>query len=156
MESTLKRRRLATRVSRLLASDPAHSWPLMEEARRLLQLERKVLAALDPELGRHCRVAAFRDGDLLLLAASPAWATRLRYAAPAIVEQLRGAGGFPGVRKVRVRVHAGDRPKPPDERPGPRLSRANAELIEQTALSLARGTLRDALLRLAGRAGKKR
>ena len=154
-ESTLKRRKLATRMSHLLASDPAHPWPLMETAHRLLQLERRVAGALEPELRRHCRVAGLRGDELMLLASSPAWATRLRYAAPALIERLRDSGVVPRIRNIQVRVQMESGPQPGPRHPPARLSRASGELIEATALGLGPGTLREALLRLARRAKEK-
>lgn len=90
----------------------------------------------------HC-VAARRDGDtLIVLADSPVWATRLRYALPRIMRDLP-------VRNLRVRVApTAETPRRP--RKGvPKLPESAAAALEHTADSLDDPELSAVLRRIA-------
>jgi hypothetical protein len=68
--------------------------------------------ALAPELAAELRSASLRDdGTLVVLAASPAWAARLRFEEPALLACCRGS--HPAVARLRVRV-AGAAPEASD------------------------------------------
>jgi predicted nucleic acid-binding Zn ribbon protein len=58
---------------------------------------------LDPTLARHCRFACLRDGAVVFLADTPAWATRLRLHSPRLLEHARGALGL-AVDRIQVGV----------------------------------------------------
>ena len=108
-------------------------------------------AAAGEELGRYFRPYRFEDGTLYLQTPSPAWASRLRHRRFSLVEALRAAPGFSGLKKVQVRV----RPEPPmgTDRGGRRrrsavLSRNSARVIREAAKTLGDRELREALGRL--------
>ena len=68
-----------------------------------------------PELAAHCRPESLRDGELVLVAESTAWATQVRLLARTLVTRLSAELG-PGVVS-RVRVHG---PTAPSWQRGPR------------------------------------
>lgn len=70
------------------------------QADRTLQAVRE---ALPEDLAGHVWGAAVRDGQLTVLVASAAWATRLRYHAPGLKEDVAGRLGT-ALAKVTVRV----------------------------------------------------
>ena len=51
---------------------------LVETARHLEAWDRRLRALLPPRLAAECRLANVRDGQLVFLAQSPAWASKLR------------------------------------------------------------------------------
>ena len=70
------------------------------EADRALQAVR---AALPEGLGERVWGAAIRDGTLTVLVASAAWATRVRYHAPGLQEDVGSRLGVT-LQRVQVRV----------------------------------------------------
>ena len=70
------------------------------EADRALQAVR---AALPEDLGERVWGAAIRDGTLTVLVASAAWATRVRYHAPGLKNDVGGQLGVV-LQKVQIKV----------------------------------------------------
>ena len=63
---------------------------LMPQAERLIEL-REILASLLPEsLARHCSVANFKQGRVIILASNGATAAKLKLMLPALTEQFSG------------------------------------------------------------------
>jgi predicted nucleic acid-binding Zn ribbon protein len=68
------------------------------------------------DLAAHTRPDSFADGELVVLADSPAWATQVRLLAPALVGRLNAELGDGAVGRVKVRG-----PAPPRRRGGWRV-----------------------------------
>ena len=63
---------------------------LMPQAERLIEL-REILASLLPEsLARHCSVANFKQGRVIIFASNGATAAKLKLMLPALLEQFSG------------------------------------------------------------------
>ncbi len=114
-------------------------------------------ASCVPEpLGSHVHPVRFVAGLLFLQVNTPAWASRLRYEKPALLELLRKSPAFRGIGDIRYRVEPIARAPRPEQTATPtpsRLSAKAAEVVAQTAGSIADPGLRAALERLA-RAGQ--
>jgi len=79
---------------------------LVDRAREAGELASVVRALLPEELGTHVTGAVLRDETVVILADSAAWASRIRFHAPALVAQL--APRYDGaVERVRVKVRPG-------------------------------------------------
>jgi hypothetical protein len=129
--------------------------PIMmdERVRRRLNqvhvLDAAVRRHLPTRLIEHCWAADYLDGTLVLAAASPVWATQLRFHTGALRQAL-SREAVPRVANIRVRVlPQALAAQPPLPRPS--LSEAAAAGIAATAGNLTPSPLRDALLRLAKR-----
>jgi hypothetical protein len=90
-----------------------------------------------------------KNGLLVLLADSPVWASRLRYASHDLQRQLILHGW--SIRRTQSKVSI---PKKLTEynakiRPTMPLSQANAELLRSVAESIQNKELKDALIRLS-------
>jgi len=110
----------------------------------------KQLRSLLPEpLSAHCVWSILKQGELIVLVDSPAWASRLRYLSPKITQQLRQTGL--AVRGVQVKVSLSNKrhmPRKKIRRATP-ISNANAKLLSSVAESVDDDELRNALLRLS-------
>jgi len=71
------------KLDRILATEPSLQ-PVLAKAHELRALAGLLDGFLPPELARQTRVASYRDGQLVLLAASPAAAAKLRLLAPSL------------------------------------------------------------------------
>lgn len=86
---------------------------LVERARDLRALQAVLATRLGSDFSRYCQVAGLReDGTLVLVAGSPAWATRFRYLAPDLVTWARESRipELQGMRAVHVSVSRGPLP----------------------------------------------
>lgn len=122
---------------------------LARRARELDELDRKLRATLPSPLREQVRFADLRDGRLVFLAPSSAWASRIRLYQAQILEAARAIGAK--ANSVAVKVA----PLPPEEiipdRHKP-LSASAARHLRSAAASLSDPTLRDLFLELASQA----
>lgn len=123
--------------------------PISAKARQLTDLTQRIRACLPADLADHCRVIGLREGCLRLAAESPAWAARLRFQAPRLVQQLRQRGAAT-LHTVQVQIAPAAAPRTPPSRK-PRMTAENARLLEQTARAIEDPGLARALTRLARR-----
>lgn len=123
--------------------------PISLKARQLADLGQRVQACLPAELAGQCRVIGLRDGCLRLATDTPAWAARLRFQAPRLVQQLRQRGAVT-LHSVQVQISPAATPRTPPTRK-PRMTTENARLLEQTARAIEDPGLARALTRLARR-----
>jgi hypothetical protein len=72
------------KLDRILAAEPTLQ-PVLTKAQELRALAGWLDGFLPPELGRQARVVNFRDGEIVLVAASSAAAAKLRLLAPSLV-----------------------------------------------------------------------
>jgi predicted nucleic acid-binding Zn ribbon protein len=56
-----------------------------------------------PQVAAHTKAEAFEDGELVVTADSPAWATQMRLLAPQVLKRLSQELGAGTVRHLRVR-----------------------------------------------------
>lgn len=76
---------------------------IVSRARDFARLTETLAAALPEDLrGGLVAASISADGQLVLYGRSPAWAARLRYEAPAMLEAARGAGHKADGVRVRV------------------------------------------------------
>lgn len=76
---------------------------IVRRAREMGELTHVLSKALPAEYAGAIVAANLReDGDLVIIAASPAWASRLRYEAETLLEAARGAGLRANACRVRV------------------------------------------------------
>jgi hypothetical protein len=120
---------------------------LPERVRQLAEFERRVQACLAPDLAQHCRVAGIVRDCLRLATDTPAWAARLRFQGPRLLQQLARQSGL-SLNAVQVRII----PPVSQHTPPARklcLTAENARLLQQTAQAIKDPGLARALERLA-------
>lgn len=74
---------------------------LVAEARRIGELDQRLRALLPPKLAAECRLANFRDGQLVFLARTPDWASKLRLSSRQLLHEARMVLG---VEELRLTV----------------------------------------------------
>jgi len=79
-------------INELLSESEGSFGKVLQRARALDRLNRRVARLLDDDLARHCQLANVREGRLIFACNSPACATRLRLQAPSLLQQLHDAG----------------------------------------------------------------
>ena len=121
---------------------------LFKEAQRLSKLQQLVEGQLEPVAREHCRVAAWRDGNLLLIVSDGQWATRLRYQEKRLSKRLGALPEFSGLQRITFKVRPpATTPQAPHQQPS--LSPGAARSIQASAEGVSDPQLRAALERLA-------
>ncbi|MBB3227668.1 hypothetical protein FHW69_002291 [Luteibacter sp. Sphag1AF] len=124
---------------------------LAKKARELDELDRKLRQTLPSPLRDQVRFADLRDGRLVFLAPSSAWAARLRMYQAQILSAARAFGAPAGSLAVKVA------PLPPEEIIPDRhkaLSATAARHLAAAAASLSDPVLKSLFLELASHAEK--
>ena len=136
-----------SKVGRVLASD-ASLQPVVEKARQISALSKLCFDFLPPGLARLVRAINFnnrsQDRQLVLLAASPAAAAKLKLLSEALCLFLLQQGAQ--VNSVSVRVQPGGGPAPQGaSRPPPRLSASALAALQALHRKLPDSAARSAL-----------
>lgn len=138
-------------VAQLLSTGPLPR--LLDHSRLLARLDQALQTALPPDLAPHCQVLNLRDQTLTLAAQGSAWAARLRYQVPALLQHFARQRNVT-VRTIHVKVASPTQTLAKKPKRHAHLSSSNARLLEQTAAALSDQGLRAALLRVASRGRK--
>ena len=124
-KSTPSRERRSPRAARSGSGDPQEIGAAMQEflaeqgwegTAALAALATSWSEIVGPEVAEHVRIESIRDGELVLIADSTAWATQVRLLADTVLAQVQQATGPGNVRSVSVRG-----PSAPSWRAGPRV-----------------------------------
>jgi hypothetical protein len=105
-----------SKVGRLLASD-AGLQPVIAKAREISALSKLCFDFLPPGLARLVRAVNLRDQQLVLLAASPAAAAKLKLLSEALLKYLLEQRAQVNSVSVRVQPGAGPPPDAPQRQP---------------------------------------
>ncbi|MCK8516299.1 DUF721 domain-containing protein [Methylonatrum kenyense] len=139
-------------VKRVLTDPRSMLAQLQQEADHLRVQQAALHEALPSALQARCQVAKVEDeGELLLITDTPAAASQLRFLGAALCDSVRGRRGR---APARVRIRIEPRRTQPVQLARPRhLSPAAATHLEAIARHHPDERMRQALLRLASRAG---
>ena len=132
-----------SKVGSLLASDPGLQ-PVVAKAREISALLKLCFDFLPPGLARLVRTVNLRDSQLVLLAASPAAAAKLKLLSDSLRKYLLEQGAKVNAVSVRVQPAARELPQAPARRP-PRLSPAGLSALQELYRKLPDSPARRAL-----------
>ena len=122
---------------------------LAKRARELDTLDRQLRATLPQPLRDNVRFADLRDGRIVFLAPSSAWASRVRLYQTQILEAARAIGAKASSVAVKVAPLPVEEVIPDRHKP---LSASAGRHLRAAAASLSDPTLRDLFLKLASEA----
>ncbi len=135
-------------IQGLLERDQGALAALYRHASELRVFQKKLKAKLPPPLCDQF-VLANIDGDTLTLHTdSAAWAARLRFLTPNILQSVRELCGTNSPQTIRIRVVPPVSQSPSLKRPM-HLSSENVQLIKDTAISITDPVLKASLNKLA-------
>ncbi|SDS44546.1 Protein of unknown function [Pseudomonas sp. Z003-0.4C(8344-21)] len=147
-------RPLTARAPAVLLREAKPLKAILGHAQRLGHLQRLLESQLQPAARKHCHVASWREGSLLLIVTDGHWATRLRYQQKRLQRQLQMFDEFASLTRILFKV------QPPTVQRGATghtmdLSTDAAATIQETANGISDPGLRAALERLAAHAKAK-
>jgi hypothetical protein len=142
---------LPTKLSAIVAENSLLRQLFREAAKQQVN-DSEIKSCISESMRSHVRFALVRDETLILIADSPAWASKLRYQVAQIHEQVCKLPNFPRVRSIRVKVFpAAPPPARVDASPAERIGAAAAASMQRQAESFADPKLREAIDRLSQR-----
>lgn len=108
---------------------------------------------LGPELATHCQLANIRGNTLVVAVSSTAWATRVRYQSPQLLQKIRCEERLRGIDTIHVRITPLASPLTSTSHSIRRASMSDAasECLSQCAEGIEDQNLRSALRHLAKR-----
>ena len=130
------------KLDRVLAAE-ATLQPVLAKTRELRALAGLLDGFLPPDLARQARIINYRDGELVLVAASPAAAAKLRLLAPSLVDfflKQRWQVSSVSLRVQPNAAHSGAAPRKTAQ-----LSTLTLDRLRKLYNSMAASPARDAL-----------
>ena len=76
---------------------------LRQQTKKTEQVQQFIHTFLDPELAAKIIVSKRGDNDLVLLAESPAWAAKIRYLVPLMLDNFARNDDFKSIKSIRIR-----------------------------------------------------
>ena len=132
---------MAQRLSELLSGLPA-----IRQVQTLSALQGQFDAVLPARFRGEAQVVALEEGELRVLCANGAVASRLRLEAQSLAEALQKRGL--AVRRVNLKVHPANSRKPPAPRKKQPLPAAARQAFESASEQLEDGEVKAALQKL--------
>lgn len=136
-------------VARILTARDGKLQSLLERALYFEALSRILREILDPALAEHITLANLRSDTAIVAADTPAWLTKIRYQAPAILQQLKRQPGLETINKVQFKVLPLDQPQVSQSVRRASISPTSAQILESAAEGITDPDLAIALRRLS-------
>ena len=119
-------------------------------AKYLTQLEKKLCLFLESPLNTHCSVANLTNDTLVLHSDSSAWAAKLRYNIPAILNYMQTECKLSSLKTIRIKIKLPENSRQSGSvRKKAVMSKTSARYINQAAAVMSDDDLRLSLLKLA-------
>ena len=128
---------------------------LYTHAKGIYALNEKLQTHLVPSLRGHCTVANYSDETLTVNAETSAWASRLRYCVPDILNYAKHECGLTRLKSVRIKVSPIHNKTVQSNLSSTRsvkkasLSKKSADFIKNVATSIKDPALRKSILRIS-------
>ncbi len=136
-------------VAQILTAHDGKLQSLLERALYFEALSHILHEVLDPALAQHITLANLRGDTAVVAADTPAWLTKIRYQAPAILQQLKQQPGLGAINKVQFKVLPPDQLQAAQPVRRANLSPTSAQVLESAAQGMTDPDLADALRRLS-------
>ncbi len=140
----------AVTISSLLNSDNSDLKSLVKKAQAIHDLGQKLQSLVEPALKSRFTLANINNGVATLITDSSAWATRLRYNIPAILDILNNELKLKTVKTIRIKVKPSSLEKNAAHNNRFSISGTSADFLKLTAENIGDREIRDCLLKIAG------
>jgi len=141
-------------IKKILSTQPGPLLDLYLHTVNIAIVQEKLHACLPATLREHVLVANYDNRTLHLHTDNAAWATKLRFQIPDILELARHHDILSDLQTIRIRV-APAQGTPARVKKPPKLSPKDAQLLNDAGQSITDRKLRHALMRLAKNNGDR-
>lgn len=118
---------------------------IVQQSQRLAKLNMLFKDFLESSLKKHCQLAQIEGSELVIIVDNASWATRLRYAIPEILKNIKTQPEFSAVKKIRycIRIEENeDLRKTQKLRLSPEIEQLWANTLEKLAEKTKLSTLK--------------
>lgn len=122
---------------------------LYKKAQRIQEIDHKLKNHLDPSLRNHFELANIDTDVVVILVNNSAWATRLRYNIPAILDTINNQLNFKTVKTVRIKVKHLVTDNSNSVKHSIHLSKNTALFLEDAAQTISDSELSNCFLKLS-------
>lgn len=129
---------------------------LLEKASSIQEIDRKIKKLLDPSLQDKFELANINADVAVLLVSSSAWATRLRYNIPAILNILNKDLNLASIKTVRIKIKKSIPESPVLNKKPISISVNSAQFLDDVANNFSDPELRECILKLSKNHSMKR
>jgi hypothetical protein len=124
---------------------------ILAKVRKLGEINKKVLAVIDPSISRFCQVANISGNKMIVLVKNSSAATQLRFLVPDVLKKLQQDAGLRHIKDIQIKMGV------PDGRvemggSGVKkqvMSKETGEIVKGIADSLEDPKLREIMQRIA-------
>jgi hypothetical protein len=140
----------AKHIDSLLNLDNAALKKLIKKAKIIQQSGQQLESILDPSFQGHYQLANINQDVATIIAESSAWATRLRYNIPSILDAFNNQMGLKSVRTVRIKIApVQSTSMTASKKTKQKISHKTASFLKQTAESFSDKELSEIFSRIA-------
>ncbi len=122
---------------------------LLEKANSIQETDRKIKTFLDPTLKDKFELANINADVAVLLVSSSAWATRLRYNIPAILNILNKDLNLTSIKTIRIKIKKAIPVSPVLNKNPNSMSANSAQFLNDVASNFSDPELRACILKLS-------
>ena len=124
---------------------------IMAQCQKHIEAQPLLARHLEAELSHHCKLAYYTEHTVALQVDSPAWATRLHYAIPTLLENLPQEAPFKHIKNVIYHIQPAYHPIPllKKKKATPPASQNTVLILQDAAKTCQDRHLSAAWLRLA-------
>ncbi len=122
---------------------------LYQQALAFKEIDQSLKKFLDPSLSSHFILASIKTEVAIILVNSPAWATRLRYNIPTILEALNNELNLKQIKTIRIKVQHSESKRSSTKNKPVFLSKDTAKLLQDSANSINDSELKNCLIKIS-------
>ncbi len=139
----------AKSLASILKSDKFDLKSLIKKAQTIHDIEQKLKNKLDNSFSDKFELANITEDVAVLLTTSSAWATRLRYHIPFILNTLNTELNLKRIKTVRIKIAKTEPNTPATITKSNKLSNQSASVLSLAAESIQDEALKQSLLKIA-------
>lgn len=136
-------------ISSLLNDEHCSFAALYKKANSIQEIDRNLKKLLDPSLKDKFELANINADTAVLLVSSSAWATRLRYNIPAILNAFNQQLNFTSIKTIRIKIKKSMSESPTLIKKPIYLSNNSAQFLNDVANSFSDPELRNCFLNIS-------
>lgn len=101
---TILKAQNAKSLKQIVSTNYPHLKQLIKFSEHLHNLNKILQQTIDTESIKHCELASFENGQMVVIVENASWATKLRYSLPEIIKTLKIQPEFKNLKTIRYKI----------------------------------------------------